>query len=144
MLLSSAPIFYLITSGNLTAATRPADPPFAQLLQLVRRAVDAGVSLIQLREKQLSEAVLFELAQQAAAPRVNRAVGAQVSRPYHTDSRSIVVVRAPPARMAATPQPSPASNDIDHAGRAASRRATGCLLPHWGQISEACANDSGS
>jgi len=67
MLLSSAPILYLITSGNLTSGTSPADLSFAQLLQLVRRAVDAGVSLIQLREKQLSAVVLFELAQKAAA-----------------------------------------------------------------------------
>jgi thiamine-phosphate pyrophosphorylase len=67
MLLSSAPILYLITSGNLTAATRPADLPFAQVLQLVRRAVDAGVSLIQLREKQLSAVVLYEMAKEAAA-----------------------------------------------------------------------------
>jgi thiamine-phosphate pyrophosphorylase len=59
------PILYLITRGATTADTGPASKEFHDLLALVRAAVTAGIDLIQLREKQLTARVLFELTQQA-------------------------------------------------------------------------------
>lgn len=61
------PISYLITSGATTAQTTPASEEFASILQLVLAAVTAKVSLIQIREKQLSGRVLCELTTRAAA-----------------------------------------------------------------------------
>lgn len=60
------PITYLITSGATTATTTPATEDFARILRLVKAAVAAQINLIQLREKNLTGRVLFELAQQAA------------------------------------------------------------------------------
>jgi thiamine-phosphate pyrophosphorylase len=60
------PITYLITSGETTAATTPLTEDFSRLLKLVSAAVAAGVNLIQLREKNLTTRVLFELAVQSA------------------------------------------------------------------------------
>lgn len=60
------PLTYLITSGATTTKTIPASAEFAAVLQLVAAAVAAKVSLIQLREKQLTARVLFELTVQAA------------------------------------------------------------------------------
>lgn len=55
----SSPIGYLITNGDAT------DPNFdacrARILATIARAVEAGVSLIQIREKNLSARHLFEL-----------------------------------------------------------------------------------
>jgi thiamine-phosphate pyrophosphorylase len=51
----------------MTKATTPSTEDFARLLKLVSAAVAAGVSLIQLREKNLSARVLYELALRAAA-----------------------------------------------------------------------------
>lgn len=60
------PITYLITSGKTTATTTPESPQFSQLLQLVEAAVLAGVSLIQIREKNLPVRVLAELCARAS------------------------------------------------------------------------------
>ena len=59
------PITYLITSGE--TATAPATEDFASLLNLLSAAVAAGVSLIQLREKNLSARQLYELTLLAVA-----------------------------------------------------------------------------
>jgi thiamine-phosphate pyrophosphorylase len=60
------PITYLITSGETTAATTPLTEDFSRILKLVSAAAAAGVNLIQLREKNLSTRVLFDLALRAA------------------------------------------------------------------------------
>ena len=60
------PITYLITSGETTAGTTPSTEDFSRILQLVEAAVAAGITLIQLREKNLTARVLFELALQSA------------------------------------------------------------------------------
>ena len=59
------PIIYLITGGQATNQTLVADQE--RLLTLVSAAVRARVSLIQLREKNLSALSLYELTRQAAA-----------------------------------------------------------------------------
>ena len=51
----------------MTATTRPSGKDFQNILALVRAAVDAGVSLIQLREKSLTARTLFELTLRSAA-----------------------------------------------------------------------------
>jgi thiamine-phosphate pyrophosphorylase len=61
------PISYLITSGATTATTAPATKEFSQILKLVEAAVRADISLVQLREKDLSDGVLYELAVSSAA-----------------------------------------------------------------------------
>ena len=60
------PITYLITSGQTSSATTNADAGFGRLLALVRSAVEAGVTLVQLREKDLTGRALYELASAAA------------------------------------------------------------------------------
>ena len=60
------PITYLITSGETTSATTPSGEEFRRLLALVRSAVEAGVTLVQLREKELTGRALYELASAAA------------------------------------------------------------------------------
>jgi thiamine-phosphate pyrophosphorylase len=55
------PIIHLITSGTTTAQTTPEDPQFLNILQLLRAAVAAEVSLFQIREKALHARVLYEL-----------------------------------------------------------------------------------
>lgn len=60
------PIIYQITSGTTTAKTTPEDPRFLSILASVRAAVDAQVSLFQIREKALSARVLYELTVRAA------------------------------------------------------------------------------
>lgn len=60
------PVIYLITSGATHAQTTPASEEFLEILSLIEVAVAAKVSLIQLREKNLSARVLFELTLQAA------------------------------------------------------------------------------
>lgn len=61
----SKPITYLITSGEMTAATTPYTEDFARLLKLISAAVSAGLTLIQIREKNLTARVLYELSLQA-------------------------------------------------------------------------------
>ena len=60
------PLIYLITSGETTGQTTPAAEDFSSVLQLVRAAVVARIDLVQLREKNLSASVLFQLATSAA------------------------------------------------------------------------------
>lgn len=55
------PIIYQITNGTSTAKTTPGDPEFLNILASIRAAVDARVSLFQIREKTLSARVLYEL-----------------------------------------------------------------------------------
>jgi thiamine-phosphate pyrophosphorylase len=61
----SKPILYLITRGVTTEATLPGSPEFTQILNQVSAAVAAGIDLIQIREKQLTARVLFELVSEA-------------------------------------------------------------------------------
>ncbi len=56
------PILYLITPGVTTEKTTPASEEFRDLLRHVSTAIAAGIQLIQIREKQLTARVLFELA----------------------------------------------------------------------------------
>ena len=60
------PITYLITGGESSSATQPESEEFRRLLALVRAAVGARVTLVQLREKELTARALFELASAAA------------------------------------------------------------------------------
>jgi thiamine-phosphate pyrophosphorylase len=60
------PIIYPITSGRTTSQTTPEDQEFLEILRLVRAAVEAEVSLFQIREKALQARVLYELASRAA------------------------------------------------------------------------------
>jgi thiamine-phosphate pyrophosphorylase len=60
------PLIYLITNGATTAQTTPATEDFASVLRLVRAAVAARIDLIQIREKNLSTRVLYQLAASAA------------------------------------------------------------------------------
>jgi thiamine-phosphate pyrophosphorylase len=60
------PITYLITGGESSSAAGPGLEEFRRLLALVRAAVEARVTLVQLREKSLSGRALFELASAAA------------------------------------------------------------------------------
>jgi thiamine-phosphate pyrophosphorylase len=83
-----APIIYLITTGETTAATRPASEEFRRIVHVVEAAVAARVSLLQLREKKLTARVLFELAR--AAARLTRG----------SDTRLLVNERADIARAA--------------------------------------------
>ena len=55
------PITYLITSGQTTLKTSPDSNEFSNILHLIEAAVAAELSLIQIREKQLSTRVLYEL-----------------------------------------------------------------------------------
>ena len=61
------PVLYLITNGETTSATTPASKEFSQIIKLVEAAVTAEFNLIQLREKQLSARVLYELTVQASS-----------------------------------------------------------------------------
>ena len=60
------PIIYLVTNGKTTTSTSPNSSEFSDILRLVESAVASEISLIQLREKNLSARVLFELASQVA------------------------------------------------------------------------------
>jgi thiamine-phosphate pyrophosphorylase len=62
----TAPIIYLITSGETTPQTTPQTKDFSLVLKLVEAAVAAKIDLIQLREKNLPTRVLFELTTKAA------------------------------------------------------------------------------
>ena len=56
------PIVYLITSGATTPASSPGSEDFQRVLVLVRAATEAGIPLIQIREKNLSARALYLLA----------------------------------------------------------------------------------
>ena len=60
------PIIYSITSGTATPQTTPDEPQFSEILRLARAAVDAEVSLFQIREKSLPARVLFDLVARVA------------------------------------------------------------------------------
>jgi thiamine-phosphate pyrophosphorylase len=62
----SKPILYLITRGVSTEATTNNSPEYQNILEQVSAAVEAGVDLIQIREKNLTARVLFELTARAA------------------------------------------------------------------------------
>ncbi|HBB96439.1 MAG TPA: thiamine phosphate synthase [Blastocatellia bacterium] len=62
----SRPILYLITRGATTEGTTLGAPEFALILHQVSAAVAAGINLIQIREKQLTARVLFELVERAS------------------------------------------------------------------------------
>jgi len=55
------PILYLITPGATTETTTPASNEFRHIQLQVSNAVAAGIQLIQVREKNLSARVLFDL-----------------------------------------------------------------------------------
>jgi len=63
----SKPILYLITPGATAEATTPSSEPFQEILHQVSAAVAAGIQLIQLREKNLTARVLFELTERVMA-----------------------------------------------------------------------------
>src|SRR5258705_937663 len=60
------PIIYLITRGATTKATTTETDDFARILALVEASVAAQIPLLQLREKQLSTRVLYQLATEAS------------------------------------------------------------------------------
>lgn len=82
------PVIYLITSGETTPQTTPGDKDFSRLLKLVAAAVAAHVNLVQLREKNLSALVLYDLTLQAA----------EITR--GSDTRLLINDRADVARSA--------------------------------------------
>lgn len=55
-------MIYLITSGLTDEHTTPATKDFLDIVSLVRSAVAAQIDLIQVREKNLSASVLYQLA----------------------------------------------------------------------------------
>ncbi len=57
----SKPILYLITRGATAEKTTSLSDEFRRILNQASAAVDAGIQLIQLREKNLTARVLFEL-----------------------------------------------------------------------------------
>ena len=59
------PILYLITRGASKPSTTSKSPEFESILTQVSAAVGAGIDLIQIREKNLSARVSFELCEQA-------------------------------------------------------------------------------
>jgi thiamine-phosphate pyrophosphorylase len=59
------PILYLITRGASKPSTTSKSPEFQAILTQVSAAVAAGIDLLQIREKNLSARVLFELCEQA-------------------------------------------------------------------------------
>jgi thiamine-phosphate pyrophosphorylase len=60
------PLIYLITSGATTARTTTASEEFANVLCLADASVAAGIDLLQIREKNLSARVLYQLAESVA------------------------------------------------------------------------------
>ncbi len=70
------PILYLITRGATTETTTSDSEEFQDILQQVSAAVTAGIQLIQIREKQLTAQVLFELASGVVA--ISRGSSARV------------------------------------------------------------------
>lgn len=61
-LLKQRPLIYLITDGEATAENFAKKK--AEILKLIKNAVQAKISLIQIREKNLSARLVFELAAQ--------------------------------------------------------------------------------
>lgn len=102
------PITYAITGGSTTAKTTPDDPEFSHLLRWIEAAVNAKLSLVQIREKALRPRVLFALAERAATITrgsetrllvndrfdVARAAGADVGVQLTTQSLPVSIVRS--------------------------------------------------
>jgi thiamine-phosphate pyrophosphorylase len=63
----SKPILYLITPGATAETTTRSSEEFQKILRQVSAAVAAGIQLIQLREKNLTARVLFELTERVMA-----------------------------------------------------------------------------
>jgi len=63
--LSGAPLTYLITKGEATPERFPESA--REILSSIKSSVDAGISLIQIREKHVTTKQLFDLAVKAAA-----------------------------------------------------------------------------
>ena len=63
---SHRPILYAITSGATTNKTSPGDYEFTRILLLAEAAAAAQISLFQIREKNLSARVFYELVMRAA------------------------------------------------------------------------------
>src|SRR5437660_2704584 len=63
----SKPILCLITPGATAETTTPSSEEFHAILHQVSAAVAAGIQLIQLREKNLTARVLFELTERVMA-----------------------------------------------------------------------------
>lgn len=61
---SSNPLIYLITEGAATLENFPEQKQ--KILKIIRKAVEHGVALVQIREKQLTAKLVFELAREAA------------------------------------------------------------------------------
>ncbi len=61
----SKPILYLITRGATSEATTSRSSEFQDILFQVSSVVEAGIDLIQIREKRLTARVLFELVSRA-------------------------------------------------------------------------------
>lgn len=72
----SNPILYLITRGATTEATSPESREYQDILRQISEAVDAGIELVQIREKQLSARVLYELTESAVA--ISRGTSTQI------------------------------------------------------------------
>ena len=64
---SQRPLTYLITSGRLTPEARPDDAAFNLVLRRVEAATRARLSLIQIREKNLTAQTLYRLAEACAS-----------------------------------------------------------------------------
>jgi thiamine-phosphate pyrophosphorylase len=62
----TTPISCLVTDGRTTEATNSSSAEFTRLFVLVGACVEAGVSLVQLREKAMRPRVLYELTRRAA------------------------------------------------------------------------------
>lgn len=60
------PLLYLITNGATSEQTTSSSSEYLQLLRLIEAAVAAGIDLVQIREKNLTTRVLFELASHSA------------------------------------------------------------------------------
>lgn len=60
------PISYLITSGQTTSTTTSNSKEFENILQLIEAAVAARIDLIQVREKDLTTRVLYQLVRRGA------------------------------------------------------------------------------
>src|SRR5215216_1472547 len=71
----SSPLLYLITDRRIWARAT-ASPERDSLIDFINRAAQAGVDMIQIRERDLSARHLFHLAEKAA--HITRQAGAQL------------------------------------------------------------------
>src|SRR5882672_8064801 len=80
------PITCLITSGNTDATTTPRSREFGRIVSLVEAAALAGITIVQLREKQLSTRTLFELTKSCV-----RAIGRRPTRLLVNDRADVAL-----------------------------------------------------